>query len=246
MAESAPGGGEHPAAVLAQQLRALPHPGDDADARDRSARTLPLPGQRDGIDGVVLVPLGSADDRGGTRRLADGGTVVHLGSIAADKGAGGYGAAKAGLASWNVELAVELGSRGVTASERRVPGLHRRHRVSSATSSPANVVRRSSRPPAPGGPGTPTTLPARCTSWPPRRRGRSPDRFSRSTAASAPPASLAGEARAGQRRTSARAATRLAGPRLINSTPRLSGAGQNNHQVLLITRSWATGAVGMG
>lgn len=47
-------------------------------------------------------------------RLGAGGTVVHIGSIAADKGAGSYGAAKAGLASWNIDLATHLGARGVT------------------------------------------------------------------------------------------------------------------------------------
>lgn len=35
-------------------------------------------------------------------RLAAGGSVVRVGSIAADKGAGSYGAAKAPLASWSV------------------------------------------------------------------------------------------------------------------------------------------------
>lgn len=49
-------------------------------------------------------------------RLAAGGAVVSIGSIAADKGAGAYGAAKAGLASWNVDLARELGPDGVTAN----------------------------------------------------------------------------------------------------------------------------------
>ncbi|MGY5130081.1 SDR family NAD(P)-dependent oxidoreductase [Streptomyces nigrescens] len=49
-------------------------------------------------------------------RLAAGGAVVHLGSIAADQGAGAYGAAKAGLASWNVELARTLGPRDITAN----------------------------------------------------------------------------------------------------------------------------------
>lgn len=46
--------------------------------------------------------------------LAPGGAVVHIGSIAADKGAGSYGAAKAGLASWNVGLARDLGARDIT------------------------------------------------------------------------------------------------------------------------------------
>ena len=49
-------------------------------------------------------------------RLAAGGAVVSIGSIAADKGAGAYGAAKAGLASWNISLAAELGPRGITAN----------------------------------------------------------------------------------------------------------------------------------
>ncbi|MFD7527984.1 SDR family NAD(P)-dependent oxidoreductase [Streptomyces sp. NPDC059849] len=49
-------------------------------------------------------------------RLAPGGAVVHIGSIAADQGAGSYGAAKAGLAAWNLDLARELGPRGITAN----------------------------------------------------------------------------------------------------------------------------------
>ncbi|MFI5525948.1 SDR family NAD(P)-dependent oxidoreductase [Streptomyces platensis] len=49
-------------------------------------------------------------------RLAAGGAVVHLGSIAADQGGGAYGAAKAGLASWNVELSRNLGPRDITAN----------------------------------------------------------------------------------------------------------------------------------
>jgi 3-oxoacyl-[acyl-carrier protein] reductase len=49
-------------------------------------------------------------------RLSRGGSVISVGSIAADKGAGSYGAAKAALASWNVDLAGELGARGITAN----------------------------------------------------------------------------------------------------------------------------------
>ncbi|MFF4605551.1 SDR family NAD(P)-dependent oxidoreductase [Streptomyces sp. NPDC001339] len=49
-------------------------------------------------------------------RLAAGGAVVHIGSIAADQGAGSYGAAKAGLASWNVDLSRTLGPRDITAN----------------------------------------------------------------------------------------------------------------------------------
>ena len=51
-----------------------------------------------------------------TDRLAGGGAVVSIGSIAADTGAGAYGAAKAGLASWNISLAAELGPRAITAN----------------------------------------------------------------------------------------------------------------------------------
>ncbi|GAA4547054.1 SDR family NAD(P)-dependent oxidoreductase [Amycolatopsis samaneae] len=49
-------------------------------------------------------------------RLATGGAVVHIGSIAADQGAGSYGAAKAALAAWNVDLAKQLGARGITSN----------------------------------------------------------------------------------------------------------------------------------
>ena len=51
-------------------------------------------------------------------RLADGGSVVLLSSIAADRGAGGgsYGAAKAAVAAWNVDLSAHLGARGITAN----------------------------------------------------------------------------------------------------------------------------------
>jgi 3-oxoacyl-[acyl-carrier protein] reductase len=50
-------------------------------------------------------------------RLAAGGTVVQIGSIAADRGrAGSYGAAKAALARWNIDLAGRLGPRGITAN----------------------------------------------------------------------------------------------------------------------------------
>ena len=49
-------------------------------------------------------------------RLAAGGAVVHIGSIAADQGAGSYGASKAGLAAWNIDLASALGPRNITAN----------------------------------------------------------------------------------------------------------------------------------
>jgi 3-oxoacyl-[acyl-carrier protein] reductase len=45
-----------------------------------------------------------------------GSAVITIGSIAADKGAGSYGAAKAAVASWNVDLARQIGNRGITAN----------------------------------------------------------------------------------------------------------------------------------
>jgi 3-oxoacyl-[acyl-carrier protein] reductase len=49
-------------------------------------------------------------------RLPTGGAVVQIGSIAADQASGSYGAAKAGLANWNLNVAVELGPSGITAN----------------------------------------------------------------------------------------------------------------------------------
>lgn len=49
-------------------------------------------------------------------RLATGGRVVTLGSIAARTGAGSYGAAKAAVEAWTADLAGELGPRGITAN----------------------------------------------------------------------------------------------------------------------------------
>lgn len=49
-------------------------------------------------------------------RLSDHGRVVSLGSIAARRGAGAYGAAKAGLESWSASTAAALGRRGITAN----------------------------------------------------------------------------------------------------------------------------------
>jgi len=49
-------------------------------------------------------------------RLRAGGSVIHLGSIGAERGAGSYGAAKAALASWSVGLSAELGPGGVTSN----------------------------------------------------------------------------------------------------------------------------------
>ncbi len=49
-------------------------------------------------------------------RLADDGRVISFSSIAARRGAGSYGAAKAAVEAWNADLARELGPRGITAN----------------------------------------------------------------------------------------------------------------------------------
>ncbi len=49
-------------------------------------------------------------------RLRDGGAVISFSSIAADRGAGSYGAAKAAVAAWNVSASRSLGQRNITAS----------------------------------------------------------------------------------------------------------------------------------
>jgi 3-oxoacyl-[acyl-carrier protein] reductase len=48
--------------------------------------------------------------------MPSGSAVITIGSIAADKGAGSYGPAKAAVASWNVDLARQIGDRGITAN----------------------------------------------------------------------------------------------------------------------------------
>ncbi|GAA0844604.1 SDR family NAD(P)-dependent oxidoreductase [Streptosporangium amethystogenes subsp. fukuiense] len=50
-------------------------------------------------------------------RLAEGGRIITIGSIAArGTGSGSYGAAKAAVEAWTADLAAELGPRGVTAN----------------------------------------------------------------------------------------------------------------------------------
>src|SRR5579863_8365365 len=48
--------------------------------------------------------------------IPDGGSVISIGSIGAERGSGSYGAAKAALAAWNLTASTELGPRGVTAN----------------------------------------------------------------------------------------------------------------------------------
>jgi NAD(P)-dependent dehydrogenase (short-subunit alcohol dehydrogenase family) len=49
-------------------------------------------------------------------RFADNPRVISLGSIAGSRGAGSYGAAKAALAAWSIDLARRVGPRGGTAN----------------------------------------------------------------------------------------------------------------------------------
>ncbi|RDI55621.1 SDR family NAD(P)-dependent oxidoreductase [Nocardia mexicana] len=49
-------------------------------------------------------------------KMERGGSIITIGSIAADKGSGSYGAAKAAVASWNVDLARTVGPLGLTAN----------------------------------------------------------------------------------------------------------------------------------
>jgi 3-oxoacyl-[acyl-carrier protein] reductase len=49
-------------------------------------------------------------------RFADHARVVTIGSIAARRGAGSYGAAKAAVEAWSASVAADLGLRGITAN----------------------------------------------------------------------------------------------------------------------------------
>ncbi|HEX8005926.1 MAG TPA: SDR family oxidoreductase [Trebonia sp.] len=51
-----------------------------------------------------------------TPRFADNARIISLSSIAARRGAGSYGAAKAALETWTADIAAELGPRGITAN----------------------------------------------------------------------------------------------------------------------------------
>jgi 3-oxoacyl-[acyl-carrier protein] reductase len=51
-----------------------------------------------------------------TPRFAADARIISLSSIAARRGAGSYGAAKAAVEAWTADVAAELGSRGITAN----------------------------------------------------------------------------------------------------------------------------------
>jgi 3-oxoacyl-[acyl-carrier protein] reductase len=49
-------------------------------------------------------------------RFADNARIVTIGSIAAKQGSGSYGAAKAAIEAWNVDVAKQLAPKGITAN----------------------------------------------------------------------------------------------------------------------------------
>jgi 3-oxoacyl-[acyl-carrier protein] reductase len=49
-------------------------------------------------------------------RFADNARIVTIGSIAAKQGSGSYGAAKAAIEAWNVDIAKQLAPKGITAN----------------------------------------------------------------------------------------------------------------------------------
>ncbi|MGH3918271.1 MAG: SDR family NAD(P)-dependent oxidoreductase [Pseudonocardiaceae bacterium] len=95
------------AAQLGVKVRAVVC--DGTDPAQVEALRVQLP---ESVDVLVHCADGNTD----VDRHVAGRAVINIGSIAADQGAGSYGAAKAGVASWNIDLAAELGPRGVTAN----------------------------------------------------------------------------------------------------------------------------------
>ncbi|NGO70683.1 SDR family NAD(P)-dependent oxidoreductase [Streptomyces boncukensis] len=91
-----------------------PAAGPSADPRTAEALAAYARGFRANLEANLLTA--ALTTRALEGRLAPGGAVVHIGSIAAVQGAGSYGAAKAGLSSWNADLARTLGPRGITAN----------------------------------------------------------------------------------------------------------------------------------
>ncbi|WP_248965820.1 SDR family NAD(P)-dependent oxidoreductase [Sphaerisporangium perillae] len=103
--DAPPGGGGGPLGAVGLGGQAGPKPDD---LRAMAA------GWRSNLEGNLLsaVLTTAALDK----QLAPGGAVVHIGSFAADRGAGSYGAAKAAMNSWNIFLARQLGPRDITSN----------------------------------------------------------------------------------------------------------------------------------
>jgi 3-oxoacyl-[acyl-carrier protein] reductase len=86
----------------------------DFDAADGDGLEALADAWRSNYEANVLTAVLTTDAL--APKLTDRGSVISVGSIAADKGAGSYGAAKAALASWNISIAGVLGTRGITAN----------------------------------------------------------------------------------------------------------------------------------
>jgi 3-oxoacyl-[acyl-carrier protein] reductase len=111
-----------PAAVAA----ALPHLPEQVDVLVNNAGGV-SPGSVDPTDLAAVAALWRADLERNLLsavlvttalqpRLRDRARIVNIGSIAARRGAGSYGAAKAALEAFTASLAATLGPRGVTAN----------------------------------------------------------------------------------------------------------------------------------
>lgn len=85
----------------------------DAGTADQSLRTLADAWLSNFTANVLSAVVMTTACR---TKFVSGGSVVTIGSIAADQGSGSYGAAKAAVASWNIDLSRQLGSCGVTAN----------------------------------------------------------------------------------------------------------------------------------
>jgi NAD(P)-dependent dehydrogenase (short-subunit alcohol dehydrogenase family) len=88
----------------------------DLDGDERDGLAAVLAAWRANLDANLLTAV--AVTTALFPRLAAGGAVVSIGSIAQARGSrtGGYGAAKAALATWSLQLAGELGPRDVTSN----------------------------------------------------------------------------------------------------------------------------------
>ncbi|HEY7146986.1 MAG TPA: SDR family oxidoreductase [Streptosporangiaceae bacterium] len=89
-------------------------PDDDSGADDDGDLDQLLAGWRANLEANLLSAVLTTHAVAG--QLAPGGSVISIGSIGAERGAGSYGAAKAALSAWNAGLSAELGPRGITAN----------------------------------------------------------------------------------------------------------------------------------
>jgi 3-oxoacyl-[acyl-carrier protein] reductase len=109
--------------VPAEVERAAAGIGDRVDVLVNNAGGVPRTGGGEGLEDVAAAWRANLDANVMTAvlltaalrpRLPEGGRVVTISSIAALRGGGAYGAAKAALLAWSYALAGELGPRGIT------------------------------------------------------------------------------------------------------------------------------------